>query len=919
MKFIFSNLLIFDFTIAIFLMLSHIVRHRSIKVENILLYIFSIASAIWSFGFGMLFIQTNYDGAYFWRSFGIMGTVLYMVSAQFLVDCISNLSLKMRSIMEIFSFTGFIAFILSVQPGQTTFHMSAFGMTYQFTPGIVSHIYTGYFIIASINILIVIINMIRHSKLARIRKFGKQFLVVTILILLGTVLDMVFPAIGLEAIPGSNITQFWGLLIIYYAMEEIDRTDITLSNLSSFIYHSMSSPIVIYDNNKTIKIVNEAAISQWGLPRDSDLLSESHLSDIFDLPDDFVFPDNQLSVDSRLKSSQVPYSLSLSLIHDKYGDIIGYIIIGKDLSDRIKYIEQLEKAREAADMSNMAKSRFLANMSHEIRTPMNAIIGFSELALKEEVSDTLKDYLYDIKSSSHNLMILINDILDISKIESGRMNLVGVEYKLSTVLHDVYQMILTQANKKNLDFQLEINSQVPAVLYGDSNRIQSILINLLNNAVKYTPSGFVKLTVDVLSIQDNNVVFEFQVIDSGIGIKVKDTSTLFEAFSQVDQEKNYGIEGTGLGLALVKSVCELMNGDIRVESEYGKGSTFIATLEQLVVDPTMVDINISKTNSSSDEFTLGQMKVHDVKVLVVDDNPVNLKVIEKSLSYYGMDVELASSGLQAIDMCTNTQYDIIFMDQMMPEMDGVETMIKIRKDIAYYACGGRIVALTANAISGVKEELLALGFDEYISKPIVYPELEAVLKQFIPDSQITYEENNYDGTINVRSLERLLPSIDIHEGLIHCGNDIEAYVEVLPIFHRSGKEQLAKMLSKRSVDTLSDFAIYAHAIKGSCLNIGAKEIGEHVKALEYAGKDKDFDYIQHNLDLFVEEFEKFLDEIYNAMKELGLIEDSLNTSNNNINNSNSEAENLLIKVKKAIEDYDFATASSLLRDYPGEG
>ena len=748
MKTFFSSILIIDSIIAFYLFLSPIWQRKTLNAANKALHLFALASGIWSLGFGMLFIQTDVEKAYFWRSFAIFGTVLYMITAQYLICQFAQISQKSRRIFNLIAVTGVIPYILSIQRDQTEYFLSRLGMTYRFKPGFVNFLYTTYFILVALNIVGIILHMIRTSEKKRLKSFGKHFLLITTLILIGTVLDMVFPAIGLPALPGSNVTQFWGLIILFYAMNVINKTNINVSNMSEFIYYSLAMPILVFDENYELNIANEAASKFLALPKAAEALKKCTVSDLFIDCDNtlFDFEDGHYAKDYVCKLHHVPCNLTVSKIRDSYGDIIGYIVNIANLSERMHYIEELKKARQEADLSNSAKSQFLANMSHEIRTPMNAIIGFSELALKEDSLPVVKDYLVDIKSSSHNLMSLINDILDISKIESGKMTLVNVEYQTADLLHDVYEIIETQASKKGLEFTLDIDPNLPRVLCGDANRLKNILINLLNNSVKYTPTGFVKLELCCTDPAVSPFTIESRVIDSGIGIKESELPKLFDVFAQVDQTKNYGTEGSGLGLALVKNYCALMNGSVRVESVYGEGSTFIVTVEQTVVDATPTDPKSILSHEIKDEFSLGTLQVQDVEILIVDDNSINRKVVSRSMSFYGMSADTASSGEEAIHMCEHKNYHLIFMDQMMPEMDGVEAMRRIRQLNSYYGSSDncKIIALTANAIAGVRTQLIEEGFDEYLSKPINFRELEDTLQKFLPEKNFRKRQQASD-------------------------------------------------------------------------------------------------------------------------------------------------------------------------------
>ena len=931
MKTVFSSILIIDSIVALYLFFSPIWERKKLDSANKALHLYALASSIWSLGFGMLFLQVDPEKAYFWRSLAIFGTVLYMITVQFLICQFAQISRKLQHLFNFIALTGVIPYLLSIQRDQTEYFMSAFGMTYCFKPGIVNTIYTCYFVLVSVNILGIIIHMIVSSEKKRLRVFGKHFLLITILILLGTILDMIFPAIGLPALPGSNVTQFLGLIILFYAMNVLNRTTINVSNMSEFIYYSLAMPVLVFDENYQLRIANEAASEFLALPKDPHALADCRIEKLFSTPpsiDCFSFEDAHYSEDTLCLVNQVPCNLTISKIRDHYQDIIGYIVIVQDLTERMQYIEELKKARQEADSSNSAKSRFLANMSHEIRTPMNAIIGFSELALQENPSPVLTDYLEDIKVSSHNLMTLINDILDFSKIESGKMVLVNINYDTAEFFRDIYQMIHTQTSQKGLDFQVQFDTNLPRTLSGDSNRLRSILINLLNNAVKYTPSGFIRLEVLCPNPATSPFTLELRVSDSGIGIKEEELSRLFEAFARLDQTRNYGTEGTGLGLALVKGYCSLMNGSIRVESVYGKGSTFIATVEQTVVDATPIDVNLIHSHHIKDEFSLGTIKVHDVTALIVDDTPINLKVISRSMAYYGMTIDVASGGEEAIAMCSKKAYNLVFMDQMMPKMDGIEAMKKIRTISSHYAPNGpgKIIVLTANAIAGVREELLAEGFDEYLSKPVNYRELEDVLRQFIPsdywrpdsseEKSDIREVNTSNSTapeeITEEALAAMLVPVNVSEGITFCGGTIEDYLEILQMMYEDSEPQLALLDDYFRAKNWKDFTIIIHSIKGSCLNIGAQAHGESAKALEMAGRGEDATFIEENLSSFKEDYRHLMSLLYAVFTRWKLPVGTVESSEATV-----FAKEMLEIFKEAVKGYDFAGASAALKKAHG--
>jgi len=372
-----------------------------------------------------------------------------------------------------------------------------------------------------------------------------------------------------------------------------------------------------------------------------------------------------------------------------------------------------------SNKANKAKTRFLAKMSHEIRTPMNAIIGMAELALRENMTYTVKEYILGVKQAGTNLLSIINDILDFSKIENEKLEIVPSNYSFSSLINNVVNIIKTRIADSGLRFEINIDSNIPDSLFGDETRIRQVLLNVLGNAVKYTKKGFISFSVNG-EIKEDTVLLTIEVTDSGMGIKPKDLKKLFDEFVRMDMESKKGIEGTGLGLAIAKNLIKMMNGDISVQSEYGKGSIFTVKL------PQKISVNELFDSLKTDNMTI-KFNAPNARVLVVDDIDANLKVVKGLMQPYKMQVDLCTSGAEAIEMVKANNYDLVFMDHMMPDMDGVEAIRIIREKYANLP----IIALTANAVSGVKEMFLENGFNDFISKPIDTVELNAVLEKYL--------------------------------------------------------------------------------------------------------------------------------------------------------------------------------------------
>lgn len=883
MGLVFSQVMFAGFVLALYFSIRTF-RTREMKyLENRLFTALCISSAIWSLGFFEVILQTDPNLAYYWRAFGMIGVFSYLIVVQMIVCQLSNVKRSVCIGMEIFSFSGVLIYFFVIQKEQVIYELGEIGMTYRFKPGLWNNVYIAYSIIMALNMFWLIIHMIKYGKEKRLKVLGWKFLAGESIIIFGMLFDTVFPLIGRWAIPGSTIGQFIALLTLYRAISFTNRSRLTITNMSEFIYYSLTMPVLVYDSGHKLQILNDAARSFFEIEEGQ--TEDMGIGQLFELYEEetFAFESNRRDVDAICRNNHLYCSLAINRIYDDYGDHIGYIIIVTDLSERMKTVQKLEEAKREAENANQAKSTFLANMSHEIRTPMNAIIGFSELVLKMDISDEVRAHVEDIKWSSRNLLAIINDILDISKIESGKMELVPGKYYMSVLLKDVSLIITAQAMAKGLSFQMKVDNTIPNRLYGDKVRIRGILINILNNAVKYTKEGSVTFEVSVIEKNAEKVKLEFKVSDTGVGIRPEDQKSLFKSFEQLDRKVHYGVEGSGLGLAISNGYVTLMGGEIKVSSIYGKGSVFTVILEQEIVDPAPMDEDYSHEEEQKNGSTLGTMQISGVQVLVVDDNMVNLRVADGILNSYGLLVDTASSGNEAIELCRKKKYHLIFMDQMMPEMDGVETMKQIRAENQYYAAGGesKIIVLTADAISGARKQLMEKGFDEYLGKPMNLKQIERLLVRFLPPEKIEIQitdkkkdDSQKAKTEDINYIKGVLSGVEIEKGISNCGEDVSDYLKVLKIAYDYGEKQLEELERMQKQQDYENYTIKIHSMKSTTMNMGAVELSNMAKAQEMAGREGNYSYIDEHMKPFLAEYRILLGKIEEVLRHYDMIEEA---------------------------------------------
>ena len=532
--------------------------------------------------------------------------------------------------------------------------------------------------------------------------------------------------------------------------------------------------------------------------------------------------------------------------------------------------EQLEEALDLAQtamqqarQASHAKSEFLANMSHEIRTPINAVIGMNEMIIRESTSDSITTYARNVESAGKNLLSIINDILDFSKIEAGKMEIAESDYKLSSVLNDVTNMIVFKARQKDLQFNVKVDETLPDILYGDEVRVRQVVTNILNNAVKYTHEGSVSLTVSGEKIYDKlgrgiiNLVF--RVSDTGIGIKPEDLPKLFQKFERVDLVQNNTVEGTGLGLSITQNLLKLMKGSIDVESVYGEGSTFIIFLPQRIVSEEPIGNFHQKFDDYVHEMKAYHelFKAPDAKILVVDDTDMNLTVIQGLLRKTEIQLDMASSGAEALIHTQDTKYDLILMDQRMPQMDGTETMNKIREQEDGLNHDTPVICLTADAVSGARNKYLEQGFTDYLSKPVESKTLEATLKKYLPEDKITIEqeaEETANAPAEKSELEEFYSKtsgLNYYEAVKNCATE-EILSKTLQQFYNSinnNFNEIQKFYNnilaviseggEANEEDVKGYTIKVHALKSSARLIGASELSAQAMYLEDCGNAND--------------------------------------------------------------------------------
>lgn len=853
--------------------ISYFMREKNAGALRYYMLVMGFFGALWSGGYGIMGFTETGEAAAVFRAVGLVGVVGFMMTEAlmiaYMVELPKWLFRAYAMIFGIFAVVDLYFFI----PDQHTFVRLNGRMCYYSTNSFGRMVHNIFLAFVVVTMIAMAILWVHKEKPKRQVYYVRAAILANIAILFSIIPDTILPMLGKPSFPSSAYGMFLTYMITWFWATRFNAFSITVGNLSQYIYESANTAILIFDEYFRLVLANSYGQELLGIKK----IENQKLMQLFQGTEaefgrikDGILRDNKGVAELVSVHGAISCSLNFSLARDFHDDPYCIVCFVYDLTKEKNMLEEVVRANEA-------KSQFLANMSHEIRTPINGILGMDSVLLKECHDENLREYAKNIQSAGQSLLSIINDILDISKIESGKMEILTIRYQLFSVLNDCYNLTKIKLQNKPVSFIMQINEKLPSWLYGDEVRIRQIINNFLSNAVKYTKEGDITFELDFEEKTDEQILLVITVRDTGIGIKEEDLGKLFESFTRIEEKRNRNIEGTGLGLNLTKNLVNLMGGEVFAESTYGKGSCFTAKIPQKIADAKpMGDFGkrYQQYLSTSDDDKLSFL-APDAKILVVDDVTMNLKVVEGLLKATKIQIDTAVSGSECLECVKTTPYQMIFLDHMMPEMDGLETLEHMKNLADNPNAQTPVIMLTANAIVGAKEEYIEAGFTDYLTKPIRETELLEMILKYLPEELVCENggqgiEKSQDaqdmeqpeaGGEGAEPLQRLeqLEGLDVKTGLIYCMNEEDFYIEMLQEFLQADKaSQLKHFLAEEDWD---NYRTTVHALKSTSLTIGAAHLSGEAKALEMAAKEGNMDYIRSHHDGVMDEYKELTDHL----------------------------------------------------------
>lgn len=844
--------------------ISFYIREKEMGPLRVCVMMLGLAAALWCAGFGMMGMYTSQMAIALTRLMGIFAIVVYVAVLLIMLMFLLNIPRVAGAIaVGIYILYGLSDVVVMFEPGDHDF-VRIGGRTAYYAKNVFATTYHKIYLIISIVIILGMALVWLYDKKTR---HNKKIIIVLIMahicLVVSCIPDAILPVFGVPSFPSSCYGVAASYLILWYNCVHNNAFNITLQSVSPYVYQAMNANILIFDMDKKLCMANDFSHVFFNLSK----VKGQSFSDLFEIEEAVVEEQFKSVLDGtreelklHTRNGNKSCSLRFTVAKDKKGTPYCVIIFVYDLTSEEAMLEELKRA-------NQAKSDFLSNMSHEIRTPINAIVGMNEMILRESEDEQILEYASSVHDSSAILLSVINDILDISKIESGKIEIVKANYELSSLLYDCYNMVIEKATKKKLEFNLHCDEGIPYLLYGDVVHIRQIIINLLTNAIKYTEKGKVDFSVGgELSL--NGFIMKIVVRDTGIGISKENIDRLFNRFERFDMKKNRSTEGTGLGLYITRMLIDLMGGDIEVKSEYGKGSVFTVIIPQECADNMpigKIDMNDMSGVKNDYKHEAG-FTAPDARILVVDDIEVNLKVFINLLKKLNIKVDTAISGKKCIELACEKQYDIIFMDHMMPEMDGIVTLEELRRNGNNKNINTPVIMLTANALAGMKEMYLEKGFTDYISKPIDGIKLEKKIAKYLPSEKVIgyigEEDTDVISSVKEKSLavlKKTIRDMNMDKAIQYCAGSEEFYVQCLRDYANNGRKDIIEQ--SYTAGDWKRYTIEVHALKSTSRTMGFERLGDIAEKMQTAAEKQDIQYIRAEYNAMMTEYERILNAI----------------------------------------------------------
>ena len=839
------------------------------NITNTTFFVIAMACGMWEFSMGMLNISSGFNNHIV--AYGILiATIIILPASVIYMFCIADfppLVIKIHIIiLGVLAIAALISLFLSYSPA---FIDRFWGESISYAnlkKNTMDKVYQ-YQLICGLIFISGCLTWSRKERLKRIKAQIKFLYLYAALVVFAYTVSILIPAIfKVSSNPLGSIYMFAGFVALTYYSNKTRAFSFSMESISDDIMKNVVMPLIVLDGDGELIIANKAATCLFGLSVEElkkvtyqSLFTEESMRNYHATEDPCFAEEGEGNL--VIKNGNIPVKVTSTVMRDEYNDILYSLSYFTDFSKEQELMDKLEESRLEAENANKAKGDFLANMSHEIRTPINAVLGLDEMIIRECKDEDIRTYAFDIKSAGKTLLGLVNDVLDFSKIESNKMEIIPVEYELSSVINDLLNMITVKTAEKKLFFDIDVEEKIPHLLYGDEIRIKQVILNILTNAVKYTEKGSVSLAFGYEAASDNEIELIVKVKDTGIGIRKEDMQALFSPFERIDEKRNRTVEGTGLGMSITTQLLIMMGSELEVESAYGEGSEFSFRLKQKVIDWKEIG-NFAKMYNrirEEGEKYRESFRAPEAKLLVVDDTAMNLTVIKGLLKRTQLQIDTAGSGKECLDKITLKKYDIIFLDQRMPEMDGIETFHYIKQLTDNLNTDTPVIALTANAVSGAREMFLREGFSDYLSKPVDAVKLERLIKKYLPPELVlkaetldSEQEATVAGNVVGQSL-REIEGIDIPMGIQACGSE-ETFRQVLKEFFET-IEGRADMIEDylRKADT-RNYTIQVHALKSSARLIGALKLSEEAKYLEECGNREDIETITQRTGVLVSQY-----------------------------------------------------------------